>query len=113
MDVDLKSMSRSELKKLSNAIDRRLKALDRADKAKARKAAELAARKYGFTLGDLVGETPSKSKVAKPARKRKTVAPKYRNPENPSETWSGRGRQPLWFKSLISQGKTPSELEIN
>jgi DNA-binding protein H-NS len=24
------------------------------------------------------------------------VLPKYRNPKNPAETWSGRGKQPRW-----------------
>lgn len=28
------------------------------------------------------------------------VPPKYRNPENPLETWSGRGRMPLWLAAL-------------
>ena len=32
-----------------------------------------------------------------------SVAPKYRNPSDPSETWSGRGRQPLWFAEAIKK----------
>jgi DNA-binding protein H-NS len=30
--------------------------------------------------------------------------PRYRNPENPSETWSGRGPQPAWVQTLRSRG---------
>ncbi|WP_425520343.1 H-NS family nucleoid-associated regulatory protein [Stenotrophomonas pavanii] len=41
------------------------------------------------------------------------VAPKYRNPANPSETWSGRGRQPKWLAALVQKGKEPSEFLIN
>ena len=33
-------------------------------------------------------------------------------PENPDATWSGRGRQPDWFKSAIAAGKAPEDLEI-
>jgi DNA-binding protein H-NS len=29
------------------------------------------------------------------------VFPKYQNPKNPAETWSGRGRQPLWVKEQL------------
>src|ERR1700675_1072658 len=34
-----------------------------------------------------------------------TVFPKFRNPDNPSETWSGRGRQPRWLTAQIESGK--------
>jgi DNA-binding protein H-NS len=40
------------------------------------------------------------------------VAPKYRNPENPYQTWSGRGRTPLWIKRLRSDGKSIDNLRI-
>ena len=48
-------------------------------------------------------------KTAAPIGKRKIgskgkVAPKYRNPQNPSETWTGRGRMPLWIKTLTDKG---------
>jgi DNA-binding protein H-NS len=34
------------------------------------------------------------------------VLPKYRNPKNPSETWSGRGKQPRWLaKQLLAGSK--------
>jgi DNA-binding protein H-NS len=33
------------------------------------------------------------------------VAPKYRNPKDPSQTWAGRGLQPLWLKDAIKSGK--------
>ena len=33
------------------------------------------------------------------------VLPKYRNPKNPNETWSGRGKQPRWVASQLGSGK--------
>ena len=33
------------------------------------------------------------------------VAPKYRNPDNPSETWAGRGLRPRWLTAAIKSGK--------
>ena len=45
-------------------------------------------------------------------RKIGKVAPKYRNPENPSETWTGRGRQPRWMTAAIKNGKKKSQFVI-
>ncbi|WP_238482214.1 H-NS histone family protein [Dyella acidiphila] len=45
--------------------------------------------------------------------KRGTVAPKYRNPEDPSQTWTGRGKRPLWFAAAIKRrGVTADSLLI-
>jgi DNA-binding protein H-NS len=33
------------------------------------------------------------------------VKPKYRNPEDRSEKWTGRGRQPLWVVAALKSGK--------
>jgi DNA-binding protein H-NS len=36
---------------------------------------------------------------------RGAVAPKYRNPANPSETWAGRGLKPRWLAAALKSGK--------
>jgi DNA-binding protein H-NS len=38
--------------------------------------------------------------------------PKYKNPDNLSQTWTGKGREPDWFKKLIEHGKSAEDLEI-
>jgi DNA-binding protein H-NS len=45
-------------------------------------------------------------------RKYPRVIPKYRNPDAPSETWSGRGKQPRWLTSAITAGHTIDEFTI-
>ena len=40
------------------------------------------------------------------------VKPKFRNPGNPAETWSGRGRQPRWVVEQLTLGKRMEELKI-
>src|SRR6266436_9541828 len=40
------------------------------------------------------------------------VAPKYRNPENPSETWAGRGLKPRWLAAALKSGKKLEDLRI-
>lgn len=41
------------------------------------------------------------------------VLPKYQNPKIPSETWSGRGKQPRWLKAQLRAGKKLNDLLIN
>ncbi|WP_432263363.1 H-NS family nucleoid-associated regulatory protein [Cupriavidus sp. TMH.W2] len=38
------------------------------------------------------------------------VRAKYRDPIDPSHTWSGRGRAPLWFREAKAHGLTESDL---
>jgi DNA-binding protein H-NS len=43
---------------------------------------------------------------------RGAVAPKYRNPENPSETWAGRGLTPRWLAAALKGGKKLEHFSI-
>jgi DNA-binding protein H-NS len=40
------------------------------------------------------------------------VAPKYRNPEKPGETWAGRGLKPRWLTAAIKNGKKIEDFRI-
>ncbi|MGO8909733.1 MAG: H-NS family nucleoid-associated regulatory protein [Bradyrhizobium sp.] len=46
----------------------------------------------------------SKTNPERPRRKYPKVFPKYQNPAVPSETWSGRGKQPRWLVSALKAG---------
>jgi DNA-binding protein H-NS len=41
------------------------------------------------------------------------VAPKYRNPEDPAETWAGRGLKPRWLQAAIKSGKKVEDFLID
>ena len=56
------------------------------------------ARLSGFVGGG--GQARRKS-----ALKGRKVAPKYRNPANPSETWAGRGVRPRWLQAQLKRGR--------
>ena len=43
---------------------------------------------------------------------RAKVKPKYRNPANKSETWTGRGKRPRWFNAALAAGKKEKDLLI-
>ena len=40
------------------------------------------------------------------------VSPKYRNPDQPSETWSGRGKQPRWLVAQLRSGRRIEDFGI-
>jgi DNA-binding protein H-NS len=40
------------------------------------------------------------------------VLPKYRNPKNPAETWSGRGKQPRWLRAQLRSGNKVNDFLI-
>jgi DNA-binding protein H-NS len=40
-----------------------------------------------------------------PRRAYPKVLPKYQNPKDPAEKWSGRGKQPLWVRAQLKAGK--------
>jgi DNA-binding protein H-NS len=41
----------------------------------------------------------------RPRRAYPKVLPKYQNPRNPAEKWSGRGKQPHWVQAQLKAGK--------
>jgi len=66
----------------------------------------------GMTLSDLTDGKAPVSKRKATAKPRAKVAPKYRNPKNKAETWTGRGRQPLWVAAFIKSGGKLEQLLI-
>jgi DNA-binding protein H-NS len=59
------------------------------------------------------GERPAKVNVLNGERRPyPVVVPKYRNPNNSSETWSGRGKQPRGLVALLRAGKQIDDFRI-
>ncbi len=103
MSLDLNAMSKDELLSLKGEVEKALKSLDARRKAEALKAAQDAAKEYGFSLAELTEGGKSSGKKA---------APKFANPADPSQTWSGRGRQPIWFRDAVANGASEDDLAI-
>lgn len=101
MSIDLNGLSVSELESIVKKAESLIE--DRRDEnvEQAYKQAVEVARSVGLTLDELVEFGASKRKKAV----RKPVEPRYRNPENAEETWTGRGKQPRWLANAIASGK--------
>lgn len=112
MKIDLKSMSRKELEKLQADVEKALAKVSQRELKAAREAAAKAAAAHGFSLADITnGVAEVKTKATKKAPK-VASAPKYKNPHDHSQTWTGKGRQPDWFKTAIAAGKSPDTMAI-
>lgn len=90
----LPNLAKQELLDLHKEIDRELKRRDAIDKANARKQIAEIAHEHGIELDYLA---------------RKKV--KYRDPDNPFNSWSGKGRKPKWFTLAIAKGYTEEDLK--
>lgn len=111
MDFNLDSLSLKELKDLQVSVARTIATFEDRKRREALAALEAVARDNGFSLGELVGGGfPSVSKGKKSVSA--PIAPKYCNPHNKADTWSGRGRKPLWFQAALDSGKTADDMLI-
>ena len=120
MSIDLRGLSAKELATLiSKAKEQQTRIAKRTPIATVRSKITKFAKAEGYTLDELFGSTggkaakkSAKTAAAKPARKLGKVAPKYRNPANAKETWSGRGKQPRWLTALTAKGKKAEDFLI-
>ena len=112
--TELKKMSRKELEKLLATVNKALQAAQARDHRDAKKAAAKAAAEFGFSLGDISNAEPSKPKKLKSKAKapRKPSKPAYANPEDETQTWTGKGRQPNWFRAQVAKGTEPEAMRI-
>jgi DNA-binding protein H-NS len=106
---DLEALSKSELKALQRQVEQALSKSETRRKRDALAAVERAVREYGLTLEEVFA-TASTSKSKRSFTPTEASEAKFRNPENPQETWSGRGRRPGWFKAHLEAGKSEDEL---
>lgn len=123
--VDINKLSLAELTALSAKLSKRKERLEKGQLEKVRAKVMALLRKEGFTLQDLVGAGAASSRpaskgkaAAKPKAKAKAgstgrkIPPKYRNPNNPEQVWTGRGVSPNWVRELMAQGMTKEQMLI-
>ena len=91
--MNLKSMSINKLSKLREQVEAALSARVIEER-----------RNLQSQLGRLSHLSGSGPKGVR-GGPRGAVAPKYRNPENATETWAGRGLKPRWLAAALKSGK--------
>ena len=95
----IEKMTLIELQALRAEVDRHIMERQAVQKATLRQQLAEMARAKGFALEEVLGVT----------RKRGAVPIKYRDPKNPENTWTGRGRTPRWMAAAMKGGRAKKE----
>jgi DNA-binding protein H-NS len=96
----LDKMTHGELVALRLRVDRLMVQKQDSDRAALREKMSDMAKAHGLTIQEVFGK----------GRKGKgSVAIKYRDPKNPQNTWTGRGRMPRWMVAATKGGRTKKE----
>lgn len=95
-DDELANLTSIELADLLKRIEAAMVERRKASRAEVKAKIQAIAAEAGFTVDELFG-----AKTGKAARG--TAPVKYRNPDNPEETWSGRGRMAKWIAEKLKK----------
>lgn len=103
---DLEGYTAKQLRELRARIDDMIVEEQKAERTELKAKMLALAEDAGLTLEDVLGGRRGRGAKS-------PVAPKYRNPDNPSETWAGRGRMPTWMaEKLKKRGASKEDFAI-
>jgi DNA-binding protein H-NS len=106
MAVDIKNLNHNQLNELISKAQLRQTELRKEKVAKLREKIHALIKAEGYSFEDIFGQGRAKNRRTGP------VAPKYRNPADPAQTWSGRGKRPRWYNDALKAGKKEKDLAI-
>jgi DNA-binding protein H-NS len=105
MAIDIRKLNYAQLDELIQRAELRKQELARERAEKVRGKLTALAKSEGFAIDELFG-------AARSRKTRRAAKPKYRNPADHAQTWSGRGKRPRWFNAALSAGKKEKDLLI-
>ena len=109
MAINLDSLSPAELQALIKSAEAQMDSARKNHVKEVRAKIDGILTGAGLTIGEVYPTRGGKSAKGSKA----AVAPKFRNPDNAAQTWSGRGKRPLWFvAALKKRGVTAESLLI-
>ena len=107
MSIDINELSAVDLKELAIKIEKRVVEVEKENLHLALTEMRAIADRLGVAFEDVIAL--HKGRGRKPGTK---VAAKYANPDDPSQTWTGRGRKPAWVHAALEAGKSIDDLTI-
>ncbi len=102
--MNLSELSFTELQDLHAKVVAAIEQQQAAEKADAKKQILELVKLHGLSLDDVLSKAT--------AAVRKPVEAKYRNPNDESQTWTGRGRKPAWVQAQLDEGFSLEDLAI-
>jgi len=91
---NLDKLSYADLIQLQQDVADAIATRKQAEARELKEKAQAIAQAAGFSLDEVFGSK----------RRRGASAVKFRNPRNPEETWTGRGRKPNWLTAALKRG---------
>lgn len=104
--IDIKNLNHNQLNELINKAQSRQQEMKKEKVAKLREKIHALIKAEGYSFDDIFGGARGKR------RSGGVVPPKYRNPANAEQTWSGRGKRPRWFNDALKGGKKEKDLLV-
>ena len=104
-EINLEGFSIPELENLAVRVVVQINNKKEERKRELLEEMEKIAEREGLTLEEVI-------RAGRKPRKRQPPKQKYRNPDKPSQTWSGRGKKPAWVENALASGKKLKDLEI-
>lgn len=108
MSIDFSPYSIEQLEQFVVEINKEIQSKKAQKRKNLMADLERLARDAGISLDELLDQSATR----KAPKAKGSVAAKYRNPNDASQTWTGRGRQPLWVVALLAEGRTLESLAI-
>lgn len=109
LEKQISKLDLEELLEVQAAVEKLIKNFQKDRRRELQKQFKQMAAQSGFTLDEVLG---GKGAVIEEPKKR-NYKPKYHNPDNPEQTWTGLGMKPRWVRELLDQGKTMDDLRIS
>lgn len=103
--MNLSKYTVKDLERLKKDIDKEISSRRKYEERQAREELKEVAAKYGFSLNELVSGTSTPK-----GRAQGKSQDKFRHPQDPSKTWTGRGRKPKWVKEWEAAGCSIDDL---
>ncbi len=103
-EIKLEGYSSAELGAFRDRVTEAIASKREEEKRELLEEIEKLAEQRGLSLEEVIGVRVKKGRAK--------ATPKYRNPKDAAQTWSGRGKNPAWVKEALAAGQDLEDLAI-
>ncbi|MFO1433960.1 MAG: H-NS histone family protein [Candidatus Competibacteraceae bacterium] len=107
--INLSLYSIEELKTLVDRAKKEITLRERHRLQEVRDRIEQLASGLNMSLEEVMGQKPR----SQPLGKARTIEIRFRNPANPAQTWTGRGKRPRWLQQALEQGARLEDFTVH
>ena len=105
--MELEHLILSELQGLRARVDQEIETRRLQVRKEGLEKIKSIAAEYGLSADELKTLLENKA-----VGRRGVVAPKYRDPKDSQNTWTGRGRRPKWVEAFLNSGGQLEQIAI-